>query len=54
MKYTTLVSAVALLITGAMALPNPEAKPEPEANPQICFCANPNSCYDTCSQRACC
>ncbi|KAH6855493.1 hypothetical protein B0I37DRAFT_442326 [Chaetomium sp. MPI-CAGE-AT-0009] len=50
MKCATLFTAVALLLTSAMALPQPAA--EAEANPQICYCNT--GCYDTCGQRACC
>ncbi|EAQ90181.1 predicted protein [Chaetomium globosum CBS 148.51] len=46
MKCATLFTAVALLLTSAMALPNPKAAPEAEANPQICYCNL--GCYDTC------
>lgn len=52
MKYATLFTAVALLLTSAMALPNPKAAPEAEANPQICYCNL--GCYDTCGQKFCC
>lgn len=52
MKYATLFAAFALMLTGTLAAPNPEAKAD--ADPQICYCANPNSCYDTCSQKFCC
>jgi hypothetical protein len=50
MKYTTLITAVALLATGALALPKPD--PEAAANPQICSCVL--GCYDTCGQKLCC
>jgi hypothetical protein len=50
MKFTTIITAVALLATGALAVPNPKA--EPEANPQICYCNV--GCYDTCGQKFCC
>lgn len=55
MKYTTIITTVALFLTGAMALPNPKANPEPEANPQICYCGGgPDNCYDSCGQPFCC
>ena len=50
MKYATLITAFAVLITSALALPNPEAKAE--ANPQICQCNL--GCYDSCGQKFCC
>lgn len=52
MKYTTLITAIALLATSAFALPNPKPNPEAEANPQICYCNL--GCYDTCGQKLCC
>ena len=51
MKYTAFITAIALLLTGTEALPQPKA--EAEANPQICFC-NPVGCYDSCGQELCC
>jgi len=55
MKYTTIITTVALFLTGAMALPNPKANPEPEANPQICYCGGgADNCYDSCGQPFCC
>ena len=50
MKYATLITAFALLITSTFAVPNPEAKAD--ANPQICSCSS--GCYDSCEQKFCC
>jgi hypothetical protein len=52
MKYVTLITAVALLATSVLALPNPKPDPEAAANPQICYCNL--GCYDTCGQKFCC
>jgi hypothetical protein len=54
MKGTILITAVAVLLTGALALPNPKPGPEagPEAKPQICSCWW--GCYDDCGQPLCC
>lgn len=47
MKFTAIVTAAALLVSGALAAPNPDAKP------QICECIN-TGCIDTCGARLCC
>ncbi|OAF60115.1 hypothetical protein VC83_03025 [Pseudogymnoascus destructans] len=51
MKFTTLMTAVALLLTSttlANAVPHAEA----DDNPQICYCSL--GCYDSCGQKFCC
>ena len=49
MKYTTIFTAVAMLLTTTLAAPHPEA----EANPQICTCPH-EGCWDNCGQKLCC
>jgi hypothetical protein len=51
MKFTTLITAFALLLTSTV-LANPV--PNAEANPQICYCFSPDTCQDSCGQDACC
>lgn len=51
MKFTTLITAVALLLTST-TLANPVPHAEADANPQICYC-NLGS-YDSCGQKFCC
>ena len=55
MKYATIIAAIALFATGALAMPNPNPNPEAEAeaSPQTCACLG-HSCYDTCGQNLCC
>lgn len=51
MKFTTLITAAALLLTSTV-LANPVPNAEAGANPQICYCNL--GCYDSCGQKFCC